>query len=206
MNVQPSRHPVLTRHTHRTRFPSHHLPWTSGLGGEHAKGQKAKGSGEGGEARRNGKPGRSHRDLGLNPSPAGYKLCDLSRLLSLSEPRFPRQHAAGGERASPASWRAEPTARQKGELRYFWVAAGDRACPRKSQASCCPCYPPPALAAPPRKERRLELLQDHPADTRPPIPPCSVHRLPPGARQHQSQWVGCLTWLRIVQPRFSDPS
>ena len=94
-NAQPSRHPVLTRHTHRTRFPSHHPPWTSGLGGEHVKGQKAKGSGEGGEARRNGKPGRSHRGLGLNPSPVGYKLCDLSQLLSLSEPRFPRQQCCG---------------------------------------------------------------------------------------------------------------
>ena len=38
---------------------------------------------------------------------------------------------------------------------YFWVAAEDRACPQKSQASGCPCNPPPALAAPPRKERRL---------------------------------------------------
>ena len=170
------------------------------------KGQKAKGSGEGGEARTNGKPGRSHRDLGLNPSPVGYKLCDLSQLLSLSEPRFPCQHAAGGDRASPASWRAEPTARQKGELRYFWVAAGDRACPRQPQASCCPRYPPPALAAPPRKERRLALLQDDPAGTRRPHPSLLRPQTHAGARQHQSQWVGCLTWLRIVQPRFSDAS
>ena len=121
MNMQPTRPPVLTRHTHRTRFPCHHPPWTGGLGGEHAKGQKVKGSGEGGEARRNGRPGWSHRDLGSNPSPAGYKLWDLSQLLSLGASVSPA--AVGGDRASRASWRAEPTARQKGES---WVFLGGR--------------------------------------------------------------------------------
>ena len=202
-NVQPSRPPVLTRHTQDT-LPLPSPSWTGGLGGEHAEGQKVKGSGEGGEARRNGKPGQSHRDLGSNASPAGYKLWDLSQLLSLPEPRFPRLLWEVIMRLEPVGVRSPPG--RKESRGYFWVAAGDRACPQKSQASGCPCNPPPALVAPPRKERRLELLQDHPADTRPPIPPWSVHRLPPGSRQHRSRWAGCLTWVRIVQPRFSDPS
>ena len=50
-NVQPSRPPVLTRHTQDT-LPLPSPSWTGGLGGEHAEGQEVKGNGEGGEARR----------------------------------------------------------------------------------------------------------------------------------------------------------
>lgn len=203
MNMQPTRPPVLTRHTHRTRFPCHHPPWTGGLGGEHAKGQKVKGSGEGGEARRNGRPGWSHRDVGSNPSPAGYKLWDLSQLLSLGASVSPA--AVGGDRASRASWRAEPTARQKGESWVFLGGRWGQSLPSEVAGQLLSLLPSPSPGRP-SKERRLELLQDHPADTRQPIPPCSVHRLPPGTRQHRSQWAGCLTWVRIVQLRFSDPS
>ena len=132
-NVQPSRPPVLTRHTQDT-LPLPSPSWTGGLGGEHAEGQKVKGSGEGGEARRNGKPGQSHRDLGSNASPAGYKLWDLSQLLSLPEPRFPRLLWEVIMRLEPVGVRSPPG--RKESRGYFWVAAGDRACPQKSQAWC----------------------------------------------------------------------
>ena len=118
--------------------------------------------------------------------------------------------AVGGDHASRASWCAEPT-RQKGESWVFLGGRWGQSLPSEVTGQRLSLQPSPGPGGPSEEGEKTGAPAGPPsvyppADTRPPIPPCSVHRLSPGSRQHRSRWAGCLIWVRIVQPRFSDPS